>query len=129
MSLLQVPVATKDELESTMTSYVAQGFTVQLQTDTSITMIKKKELNMVWLIVGILLCFIPLIIELIRYSRAEDQVVVIKLQASPEVKLEAPGGEARIPSQTNAPPVVSEDGKSYWDGQKWQPIAKAEGER
>ena len=121
MSLIQVPVASKDEMQSTMTSYVAQGYTVQVQTDRSITMIKKKELNMVWLIVGILLCFIPLIIELIRYSQAEDQVVEIKLQASPEVKLEAPGAEARIPSQTDAP-VVSEDGKSYWDGEKWQPM-------
>jgi hypothetical protein len=83
---LQIPVTSREDLETTMTSYIAQGYTVMAQTETAIIMIKKKQLNMVWMIVGALLCLIPLIIELVRYSNDEDRIIEIKLvEASVEV--------------------------------------------
>jgi hypothetical protein len=112
-----LPVITREEMQSTMTAYIAQGYTVMMQTETSIIMVKKKELNMVWMIVGFFLCVIPMVYELIRYSRDEDKVIEIKLQPL--------GGTASpaIPSETEpGRPVLSDDGKSYWDGAKWQPI-------
>jgi hypothetical protein len=77
-------VTTREEMQNTMTAYVAQGYTVMSHTETSIVMVKKKELNMVWMIVGFFICLIPMIIELVRYSKDEDKVIEIRLEPASE---------------------------------------------
>ena len=47
-----VEVTTPQEMETAISSYVVQGYALANKTPTSATMIKKKEFNIVWPIIG-----------------------------------------------------------------------------
>ena len=66
-------------MEQTITSYIAQGFVVSNRTTNSAVLFKKKEFSMVWAIVGLLLCVLPLLIYLIVYSTRNDEMVEVIL--------------------------------------------------
>jgi hypothetical protein len=68
-------------MEARMTSFLAQGFIVAHKTDTSVTLQKKKEFNIVWAIVGLVLCILPLLIYLIVYITRPD-VELIEIAVS-----------------------------------------------
>jgi hypothetical protein len=114
-----VPVSSAEQLEQAVMSYVAQGYQPTVRTQTTALLIKKKELNLVWILVGALLCFIPLIIELVRYANADDQVI--------EVRVVSPGEAAAQSSRTieidGVSRQLSPDGQYWWDGSQWQLVA------
>ncbi len=113
-SVQTVVVATEQQVEPVVTGYIAQGFTVQSRTADSVTLFKKKEFSILWLVIGLLLCVIPLLVYLVQYSREEDKMVIIKV---------ASGGELAAPA-TTLPAVDqltwSPDRNQWWDGAAWQ---------
>jgi len=75
-------VPTAQDLESTMTSYFAQGFVVVNKTATSATLQKRKEFKVLWAVIGFLLCIIPLLVYLIVYSTQPD-VELVEILVAP----------------------------------------------
>ena len=75
----QVPVGTSAQLEQMVSSYIAQGFTVANRTPDSVTMLKKKEFNILWAVIGLVVCLLPLLVYLIVYATQQDQMVEIRL--------------------------------------------------
>ena len=73
----RVMVSSPQEMERTITSYIAQGYAVVNKTQTAATMFKKKEFSILWAVVGLLLCVLPLLIYLIIYATRSDQMVEI----------------------------------------------------
>ncbi|HWY90237.1 MAG TPA: hypothetical protein VNY31_06150 [Solirubrobacteraceae bacterium] len=117
-----IPVTNPQQLDQIVLSYVGQGYQPAMRTETSALLIKKKELSIVWVLVGLFLCFIPLVIELVRYYKDEDLVVEVRL---------VPAGEGDAPPLTqSAPPSdaqgsephLSADGKQWWDGTRWHRV-------
>jgi hypothetical protein len=72
----QVSVDSAQGMESAITSYIAEGFSLVNKTDKSATMQKKKQFNPLWAVVGFVLCIIPLIIYLFIYAAQTDVQVV-----------------------------------------------------
>lgn len=64
-------------MESAITSYITQGFTVVNKTSSSVTLIKRKQFSMLWAVIGFIVCVLPLLIYLIVYASQSDQVVEI----------------------------------------------------
>ncbi len=114
-----VTVANTQQRERLVLDYVAQGYTPTMQTETSTLLIKKRELNIVWVLVGLLLCFIPLVIELVRYYKDEDLLV--------EVRLVEAGAAAPPPAEPSdvqgTEPHLSADGTRWWDGAQWHRVS------
>lgn len=117
-----IPVTNPQQLEQVVISYAGQGYQLAMRTETSALLIKKKELNIVWVLVGLFLCFVPLVIELVRYYKDEDLVVEVRL---------VPAGEGSAPPLTAAAPPsnaqgdephLSADGKQWWDGTQWHRV-------
>ena len=113
-SVRQVSVSSAEQLEQSISSYIAQGFAVMNRSPNSATMFKKKEFSVLWAIVGLLLCIIPLLIYLVVYAVESDQMVEIRVLQS----------RAALP-----PPNVqmSPDGKFWWDGRQWVAVPASEG--
>lgn len=75
-------------------------------------MFKKKDFSILWLVIGLLLCLLPLLIYLIVYAAESDKMVQIYL-ANPAT------------APTVAPPAygqVSPDGHWQWNGAQWVPV-------
>jgi hypothetical protein len=115
-----IPATNPQQLEQVVLSYVGQGYKLEMRTETSALLIKKRELNIVWVLVGLFLCFIPLVIELVRYYKDEDLVVEVRL---------VPVGEGGIPEPPPPPgkvqgdePHLSADGQQWWDGTQWHRV-------
>jgi hypothetical protein len=81
-----VEVATVPELDTAITSWVVQGYILGNKTANSATMIKKKEFNWIWAVIGFFVCLIPLIIYLMVYAGESDKVVEIRVRNVPEVQ-------------------------------------------
>lgn len=136
----QINIPSQGELESTVSSYIAQGFLVSNRTADTVTLYKKKEFNVVWAIIGFFLCILPLIIYLIVYSTRSDEMVLLKLDSAAAVDA---SGAAEITwsddrewwwdgtqwrdARSELPPDVklSEDGGTWWDGSDWHPVPSA----
>jgi uncharacterized membrane protein SpoIIM required for sporulation len=78
-----VTVSSEAQLESTVNSYIAQGFTVQNRTTNTAVMYKAKVFSTLWAIVGLVLCVLPLLIYLIVYAVQTDQMIEITLVTPP----------------------------------------------
>lgn len=121
-----IQVSSQEELSRTMAIYVSQGFQIMVQSPTSVSLIKRKEFNMVYAVLGFLLCTIPLFIYLIYYANQNDRVVEIRLTTSP--RLPEPTGTAALEGGTasgagTVPPQLSPDGKHWWDGTQWRQVS------
>lgn len=81
-SVHRITVSTPQEMEQTITSYIAQGFVVQNKTPTSATLFKRKEFNIVWAVIGLLFCALPLLIYLIVYATEQDRMVEIVITSA-----------------------------------------------
>lgn len=110
-SVSRVSVPNEAALDATISSYIVQGYIVQNRGADFVVMFKKKEFSVLWAVVGLLLCLLPLIIYLIVYAAESDKMVEIRIQAM------APAGIQ-----------YSEDGNYYWDAStsSWQPVAQPE---
>ena len=75
-SISKVYVSSPQELDSTITGYLAQGYTVANRSSDSATMQKKKEFSVLWAVVGFLVCVLPLLIYLIVYATQPDVSIV-----------------------------------------------------
>jgi hypothetical protein len=133
----QVNVFNDAQLESTVNSYIAQGYVVANRTTQSVTMIKRKEFNVVWAIVGFFLCLLPLLIYAIVYATQSDRMVEIRLvNALPQVadvQMSPDGrwwwdGSHWQDAETTVPAAAqrSPDGRYWWDGARWRAMAPAE---
>ena len=132
----QVSVASQEELESTIMSYIAQGFTVSNRTAESVTLFKKKEFNVVWAVVGFVLCFLPLLVYCVVYATQSDEMIVVRIAsaslqagAGSDVMFSADrqwwwDGSRWRDTQVELPPgaVISQDADSWWDGVEWRPV-------
>jgi hypothetical protein len=132
----QINVASPEELEGVIMSYIAQGFAVSNRTAESVTLFKKKEFNVIWAIVGFFLCLLPLLVYCIVYATQDDEMVVVRVGALPlalgasgEVKLSDDrqwwwDGARWRDTEVESPPAakLSEDGQRWWDGVDWRPM-------
>jgi hypothetical protein len=99
-------------MEQSITSFIAQGYVLSNRTPSSATLFKKKEFSILWLVIGLLLCLVPLIIYLIIYASESDKMVQIYL-ADP----------ATAPALVQPPSSqLSPDGRWRWDGFHWVPV-------
>lgn len=125
-----IPVSNAAQMEQMIMTYAAQGFEVAARSDSSTLMIKKKQLNMVYVVLGLVICVIPLFVYLYLYSKEQDQVVEIRLvpegeEAPPGLPRAGPPGTADAAAAGAAhapPPQLSPDGSQWWDGTQWHPI-------
>jgi hypothetical protein len=131
-SVQQVQVSSQHELESTITSYIAQGFVVSNRGPESVTLFKKKEFNVIWAVVGFFLCLLPLLVYCIVYATQSDQMVMVTIaavQSSSELTWSEDrqwwwDGERWRDTLLELPPkaVLSEDQGTWWDGETWRPV-------
>lgn len=75
-NISKVTVATAAEMDQIITGYLAQGFVVANKTATSATLQKRKEFSVLWAVVGLILCVLPLFIYLIIYATKSDIEIV-----------------------------------------------------
>lgn len=122
-------VSSQEELARTVSIYVSQGFGIYAQSPTSATLIKNKQLNVVALITGLLLCTIPGLIYLGYYSLIlKDHVLEIRLvpaaEPPPTPALAGPPPDVpRTPGAGVVPPQLSPDGTHWWDGTQWKRLS------
>lgn len=109
-----VPVYSEAQMQQVITSYIAQGYVVSNRTPTSATLFKKKEFSILWMVVGLLLCVVPLIVYLFIYAAQSDQMVQVYLS-----------DPASSPGVTSASGQLSPDGRWRWDGSQWTPVPGA----
>jgi hypothetical protein len=131
-SVQQVQVSSQHELESTITSYIAQGFVVSNRTPESATLFKKKEFNVIWAVVGFFLCLLPLLVYCIVYATQNDQMVMITIataQGGSELTWSEDrqwwwDGERWRDALLELPPgaVLSDDRGTWWDGETWRSV-------
>jgi|GEM_PF-2335301 len=94
-----VSVSSEQALEQTITGYIAEGYVIQNRTPDAVVLFKKKEFSILWAVIGLVICFIPLLVYLIVYAADSDKLVEIRVDI----------------------PVTqwSDDGRYWWDGTQW----------
>ncbi len=130
-SVQQVQVSSQHELESTITSYIAQGFVVSNRGPDAVTLFKKKEFNVIWAVVGFFLCLLPLLVYCIVYATQSDQMVMVTIRTATsggeltwsEDRQWWWDGERWRDALLELPPgaVLSDDQSTWWDGKTWRP--------
>ena len=75
----QVSVLNANAMERVITSYIAQGFILVNKTNESATLQKKKDFQIVWAVIGFILCLLPLLVYLIVYA-TQPSVEVVHIQ-------------------------------------------------
>ena len=142
-------------MQHAIMSYVAQGFVVSTQTADTTTLFKKKEFSVLWAVIGLFLCVIPLLIYCIVYATQSDEMIVIRVDPSAATSIApaaVPGGLSQpaitsveqltwsedrkywwngttwIDSLRTVPPGArcSEDGQQWWDGRTWRSVPSTE---
>lgn len=134
----QINVASPDQVEGAVSGYIAQGFVVSSRTADSVTLFKKKEFNILWAVIGLVLCVLPLLVYAIIYATQSDEMIVIRVGPVPgptgSTGREVLWSEDRQwwwdgvkwrDAATEAPPGVplSDDGRFWWDGSTWRAVA------
>lgn len=76
-----VEVSDQSQLESTVSGYLAQGFVVSRESETSVSLFKKKAFDLGKFARGHLMCIVPGVLYILRYSREKDQMVVVTVSA------------------------------------------------
>ncbi len=76
MSIRQVVVASTEDMESTITTYLNKGYVIGNRTAKKVSLQKEKKFSVMWAVIGFLFCGLPLIIYLIYYATQPDVQVV-----------------------------------------------------
>jgi hypothetical protein len=135
MAVRTITVDSSRELEMAIHNYASQGFLLLNKTDTSATMRKPKEFNVLLGILGFVFCVVGLIIYAIIYSGQSDQFVEIRVveQQAPKHQLSEDrrwwwDGQAWQSTEQSVPPGAerSEDGSNWWDGTSWRSVPASE---
>ena len=131
MSVQQFNVTSPQEMDTYITRYLTMGYTLAGRTPLETTLVKRKEFNVIWAVIGFFLCLLPLLIYCIVYATQQDEVVVLRL-GPPTVDAVAWSpdrshwwnGSAWRPVTEELPfqAPVSADGSHFWDGQAWRPV-------
>lgn len=79
-----VTVAGEAELEALIAAHAARGYELVARTPGSATLVKRKRFSLFWLVVGLILCVVPLVAYLALYAIQSDQVVRIVIAGSSE---------------------------------------------
>ena len=79
-----IDVTEPEQMQMEITRLVSAGFTVANQSNRSVTLVKRKQFSIPILIIGFLLCVIPLLVYLVVYAFQSDQIVEIRLIDKPE---------------------------------------------
>ena len=132
VQMSQIPLASHQQLEAAINQYIAQGYVVAYRTADSATMMKKKEFSILWMVIGLVLCLIPLLIYIVIYAGQNDLMVELRVAQQGElmgVQLSPDGrywwdGTAWQDSQLVPPSSAprSPDGAAWWDGTAWRPL-------
>jgi hypothetical protein len=77
-----VEVTSVAEIDTAISAWIAQGYTVANRTPASATLIKPKQFSILWAVIGLLICVIPLLIYLIVYAAESDKVVEIRVRGA-----------------------------------------------
>ena len=131
----QVQVHDQSALDNALTSYIAQGFTVQNRGEDFAVLFKKKEFNVLWAVIGFFLCILPLLVYSIVYATQKDQLVEIRIvQRAGEIQWSDDrqhwwDGTAWHHVDAALPPTaqISPDGKHFWDGASWRSVPQQQG--
>lgn len=76
-----ITVESQEQIDTVITQYATQGFTVVNRSARSATLQKKKKFNIAMGIIGFLFCFIGLGIYAIYYANQPDaEVIEIKIK-------------------------------------------------
>jgi hypothetical protein len=96
-----ITVAGPAELDALVAAHAARGYELVARTPGSATLVKRKRFSLFWLVVGLVLCLVPLVAYLVVYAMQSDRVVRIVVAGSAEA------GEAT-------------GGRWEWDGTAWR---------
>lgn len=124
-----VDVTEPEQMQMEITRLVSAGFTVANQSNRSVTLVKRKQFSIPILIIGFLLCVIPLLVYLVVYAFQSDQIVEIRLidkpEATPYRASDHVSVDGESPVSVEGAPVIqlTPDGQQWWDGAQWQPVA------
>jgi hypothetical protein len=137
-SVQQISVGSPQELESTITSYIARGFVVSSRTPDSVTLFKKKEFNVIWAVIGFFLCLLPLLVYCIVYATQNDEMVTVLVTQNHGIAIESGDGGLMWSEDRQwwwdgtrwrdalleLPPgaVLAENRRTWWDGETWRPV-------
>ena len=124
-----VDVNEPEQMQMEITRLVSSGFTVANQNNRSVTLVKRKQFSIPILIVGFLLCVVPLLVYLVVYAVQSDQIVEIRLidkpEATPYRASDHIAVDGESPVSVEGAPVIqlTPDGQQWWDGAQWQAVA------
>lgn len=132
----RIPVQHPEQMHLEVNRLVAEGFVVATQTNRSITLIRRKQLNVAAVILGLLFCVLPLVVYLIVFALEKDRVVEIVLVDGPPALPQQPAvpmspdgaawwdGTRWVAVTERIPPnaVIRPDGQAWWDGQTWRAV-------
>lgn len=104
-------VASHEQMQVEINRLIMMGYVVANQGPQSVTMIKRKEFSIPMLVIGLVLCLLPLLVYLIVYACQSDEVVEIRLVDPAQI-------------QNTRGAQMSPDGQYWWDGQAWQPVRR-----
>lgn len=122
-----ITVHSNEELRYTVSTYVDQGFEVIAQSPTSVTLIKRKQFQILYAVLA-LFCIIPLLVYLFSYANQKEPVIEIRLVPSDAVGRLEHEPASPAPAQTappgagTVPPQLAPDGTHWWDGTQWHRV-------
>jgi len=97
-------VFSRQEMETTITSLILAGYSLENRTPAAATMVRRKRLSPGWVLLGVLTVTIALWVYLVVYACQRDHLVQVVLEApAPEV-VDHPDAVLRWPLEA-APPT------------------------
>jgi hypothetical protein len=82
MTARRVEVASRQDMETSISRYIACGYLVMNKTEVSAVLVKKKQFNIPIAVLGFLFCVAGLALYAIIYACQSDQVIEIVVSDS-----------------------------------------------
>jgi hypothetical protein len=125
----RVTVTEPEQMQAQIMQLVAEGYTVANQSNRSVTLVKRKQFSIPLMLLGLLLCVLPLLIYLVVYALQRDQIIEIHLveDAAPQPYRASEHLAAQGRPSASVEPVLqlSPDRQSWWDGTAWRSTANS----